>query len=223
VELPRRYRALVVWSWQVGLGRQDFIMMSSTTRLTATAGALLALAVALPLVAGCSSGKAGSTPAAQAAAAAGLPTSTAGVGDNGSVDAKVCAAIRADAATITKNVSDPVTFPGQCAFDHGATTVSFNLNDPQHSSVTDVLGTDGNTIGGIGDGAIWADGGGEIVPTLGAWKGSVSCLVQPDSDVANDVVTYTGKPPFTKISKANGVAYAQKMGKICTDVFAAAG
>jgi hypothetical protein len=41
--------------------------------------------------------------------------------------------------------------------------------------------------------------------------------------VANDVVTYTGKPPFTKISKANGVAYAQKMGKICTDVFAAAG
>jgi hypothetical protein len=35
--------------------------------------------------------------------------------------------------------------------------------------------------------------------------------------------TYTGNPPFTKISTADGTAYAQKMGKVCTDVFAAAG
>ena len=37
--------------------------------------------------------------------------------------------------------SHPATFPGQCAFDGGATTVTFDLNDPQHTGVTDVLGT----------------------------------------------------------------------------------
>jgi hypothetical protein len=78
-------------------------------------------------------------------------------------------------------------------------------------------------ISGIGDGAVWDDGDGEIVPTLGAWRDNVSCLVQPDSDVENDAVTYTGKSPFTKITDSDGAAYAQKMGKVCTDVFAAAG
>jgi hypothetical protein len=91
----------------------------------------------------------------------------------------------------------------------------------QHTGVTDVIGSSGHAISGIGDGAVWEDGDGEIVPSLGAWKGNVSCLVQPDSDVANDIVPYTGKPPFTKITDSDGVAYAQKMGKVCTDVFAA--
>ena len=58
---------------------------------------------------------------------------------------------------------------------------------------------------------------------IGAWQGSVSCLVQPDSDVANDTVTYTRKPPFTKASAADAASYAAKLGKVCTDVFAAAG
>jgi hypothetical protein len=88
--------------------------------------------------------------------------------------------------------------------------------------VTDVISTGGHTISGIGDHAVWFDSGGEIVPSLGAWKGNVSCLVQPDSDVENDTVTYTGKPPFIKIADADGLAYAQKMGKVCADVFAAA-
>jgi hypothetical protein len=61
------------------------------------------------------------------------------------------------------------------------------------------------------------------VVTFGAWEGTVSCLVQPDSGVSNDLVTYTGAPPFTKISQADGAAYAQKMGAICDDVFSAAG
>jgi hypothetical protein len=135
----------------------------------------------------------------------------------------VCGAIATDVAAITKNVSHPATFPGQCAFGGGATTVSFNLNDPQHSDITDVLGTGGTAISGIGDHAVWDDNGGVTVLTLGAWKGSVSCLVQPDSDVANDTVTYTGNPPFTKISAADGATYAAKLGKVCTDVFAAAG
>jgi hypothetical protein len=193
-------------------------MTASATRLTAFIGAVLALGFA----AGCSSGGGGSASPAQAAAA-GLPTSTAGVGDNGSIDAKVCAAIATDVAAITKNVSHPATFPGQCAFGGGATTVSFDLNDPHHSGVTDVLGTTGTAISGIGDHAVWDDNGGVTAVTLGAWKGSVSCLVQPDSDVTNDTVTYTGKPPFTKISAADGAAYAAKLGKVCTDVFAAAG
>jgi hypothetical protein len=194
-------------------------MTASATRLTALIGAVLALGFA----AGCSSGGGGGASPAQAAAAAGLPTSTAGVGDNGSVDAKVCAAIATDVAAITKNVSHPATYPGQCAFGGGATTVSFDLNDPQHSGVTSVLGTTATPISGIGDHAVWADDGGMTAVTLGAWKGIVSCLVQPDSDVTNDTVTYTGKPPFTKISAADGAAYAAKLGKVCTDVFAAAG
>ncbi|HEY3877040.1 MAG TPA: hypothetical protein VGM12_00425 [Trebonia sp.] len=196
--------------------------------MTASAGVLLAVAVAA--LSGCNSSKSSSASAAQPASAAaslasaaGLPTSTAGEGNNGSVDAKVCAAIQGDVAAITKNVSDPKTFPGQCAFGGGATTVSFDVNDPKHSGVIDVMGSDVTAISGIGDHAVWEDGGGAIVPSLGAWKGSVSCLVQPDSDVSNDDVTYTGAPPFTKISIADGVAYAQKMGKVCTDVFAAAG
>jgi hypothetical protein len=131
--------------------------------------------------------------------------------------------IATDVAAVTRNVSHPATFPGQCAFGGGATTVSFFLNDPQHSDVTNVLGTTGTAISGVGDHAVWVDNGGETVVSLGAWKGSVSCLVQPDSDVTNDTVTYTGKPPFTKISAADGAAYAAKLGKVCTDVFAAAG
>ena len=194
-------------------------MTASTSRLPALIGVVLALG----FVAGCSSGSGSGTSLAQAAGAAGLPTSTAGVGDNGSIDAKVCAAIATDVAAITKNVSHPATFPGQCAFGGGATTVSFYLNDPQHSDVTDVLGTGGTAISGIGDHAVWVDGGGHTVLTLGAWQGNVSCLVQPDSDVANDTVTYTGKPPFTEISAADAAAYAAKVGKVCTDVFAAAG
>jgi hypothetical protein len=204
---------------------------TSTTRMTVSAGVLLAVAVAS--LSGCSSSKSGSASAGQpasaaaalasAAGAAGLPTSTAGEGNNGSVDAKVCAAIQADVAAITKNVSSPKTFPGQCAFDGGATTVTFDVNDPGHHGVTDVIGSTGTKISGIGDGAVWYDAGGIVVPSLGAWKGNVSCLVQPDSDITNDFVTYTGHPPFTKISTADGVAYAQKMGKVCTDLFGAAG
>jgi hypothetical protein len=194
-------------------------MTASATRLPALIGVVIALGFA----AGCSSGGGGSPSPAQAAGAVGLPTSTADVGDNGSIDAKVCAAISADVAAITRNVSHPATYPGQCAFGGGATTVSFDLNDPQHSSVTDVLGTTGTAISGIGDHAVWDDNGGQTALTLGAWQGSVSCLVQPDSDVTNDTVTYTGKPPFTKISTADAAAYAAKLGKVCTDVFAAAG
>jgi hypothetical protein len=194
-------------------------MPASATRLPALIGAVIALG----FVAGCSSGGGSSTSTAQAAGAAGLPTSTAGVGDNGSIDAKICAAIAPDVAAITRNVSHPAAFPGQCAFGGGATTVSFDLNDPQHSGVTDVLGTAGTAISGVGDHAVWDDNGGVTVVTLGAWQGSVSCLVQPDSDVTNDTVTYTGKPPFTKISAAYAAAYAAKLGKVCADVFAAAG
>jgi hypothetical protein len=200
--------------------------MMSTTRMTVSASVLLA-AVAL---AGCASGKSAGTSAgapasgtAQSTTVAGLPTSTAGLGDSSSTDAKVCAAIQGDVAAITKNVSNPKTFPGQCAFGGGATTVTFDVSDPQHSGVTDVIGSNGTSISGIGDGAVWYDAGGTIVPSLGAWKGAVSCLVQPDSDITNDDVTYTGNPPFTKISAADGAAYAQKMGKVCADVFAAAG
>ena len=199
-------------------------MTAPATRLPALIGVVLALGFA----AGCSSGGGssspggGSTSLAQAAAAAGLPTSTAGVGDNGSIDAKVCAAIASDVAAITRNVAHPATFPGQCAFGGGATTVTFYLNDPRHSDVTDVLGTTGTAISGIGDHAVWVDDGGLTVVSLGAWQGSVSCLVQPDSDVTNDTVTYTGKPPFTKISAADAASYAAKLGKVCTDVFAAA-
>jgi hypothetical protein len=193
-------------------------MTASATRVPVLIGAVLALG----FVAGCSSGGGSSASPAQAAAA-GLPTSTAGVGDNGSIDAKVCAAIASYVAAITRNVTHPATFPGQCAFGGGATTVSFDLNDPQHSDVTNVLGTTATAISGIGDHAVWADNGGVTAVTLGAWKGSVSCLVQPDSDVSNDTVTYTGKPPFTKISAADGAAYAAKLGKVCTDLFAAAG
>jgi len=194
-------------------------MAVSATRLPALVGVVLALG----FVAGCSSAGGSSTSPAQAAGAVGLPTSTAGVGDNGSIDAKVCAAIATDVAAVTKNVSHPATFPGQCAFDGGATTVSYDLNDPKHSGVTDVLGTAGTAISGIGDHAAWIDNGGETAVSLGAWQGSVSCLVQPDSDVANDTVAYSGEPPFTKISTADAAAYAAKLGKVCTDVFAAAG
>ena len=201
-------------------------MMTSTTRLTVSAGVLLAVAAAS--LTGCTSSKTSTSAAqpasaaAQAASAAGLPTSTAGESSNGSTDAKVCAAIQSDVAAITKSASDPKTFPGQCAFAGGATTVTFDVNDPQHSGVTDVI-SDGTKISGIGDSAVWYDAGGTIVPSLGAWKGNVSCVVQPDSDITNDTVTYTGTPPFTKISAADGAAYAQKMGKVCADVFAAAG
>src|SRR3984957_18673335 len=148
-------------------------MTASAARLSALIGAVLVLGS----VAGCSSGGGGSASPAQAAAAAGLPTSTAGVGDNGSIDAKVCAAIATDVAAVTRNVAHPATFPGQCAFGGGATTVSFNLDDPHHSDVTNVLGTTATAISGIGDHAVWADNGGETAVTLGAWKGTVSCLV----------------------------------------------
>jgi hypothetical protein len=192
---------------------------TSATRLTVLFGGA---ALVLGLGAGCGSSKPGASPAG-GAGLAGLPTTTAGVGNNGSVDAKVCAAIANDVAAITKNVSSPATFPGQCAFDGGATTVTFFLNDPQHTDVTNVIGTGAQTISGIGDGAVWIDSNGQMVPNLGAWKGSVSCLVQPDSDATDDTVPFTGTPPFIKIADADAAAYAQKLGAVCNDVFTAAG
>jgi hypothetical protein len=186
------------------------------TRWSALAGGIV---LTLGLAAGCSGSK---SPSSSSLAGGGLPTSTAGVGNNGSVDAKICAAIATDVAAITKNVSTPHTFPGQCAFGGGATTVSFNVNDPQHSDVTNVLGSTADQLSGIGDGAVWGDNGGHTVPTLGAWKGNVSCLVQPDSDVSNDTLTFTGTPPLVTIADADGAAYAQKLGAICSDVFTAA-
>jgi hypothetical protein len=107
-------------------------MTASAARLPALIGVVLALS----FVAGCSSGGGSSTSLPLPAGAAGLPTSTAGVGDNGSIDAKVCAAIAADVAAITKDVSHPATFPGQCAFGGGATTVSFDLASAASSSQT---------------------------------------------------------------------------------------
>lgn len=190
--------------------------ITSITRWSALAGGIV---LTVGLAAGCSS----STGGGSTAGAAGLPTGAAGVGNDGSVDAKVCAAVGKDIGSVTKTVSDPKTFPGQCAFGGGATTVTFFLSDPQHTDVTNVLGTGSNQISGFGDGAVWGDNGGETAVTFGAWKGSISCLVQPDSDVSNDLVTYTGTPPFTKISEADGAAYAQKLGAICNDVFSAAG
>jgi hypothetical protein len=189
--------------------------ITSITRMSILAGCVV---LTLGLATGCGSSK---SPSASPGAI-GLPTSTAGVGKDGSVNAKVCAAIANDVASITKNVSGPATFPGQCAFGGGATTVTFFLNDPQHTDVTDVIGTTGNQISGVGDSATWVDSSGQGVPTLGAWKGNVSCLVQPDSDVDNDMVTHTGAMPFIKITDADGAAYAQKMGAVCNDLFAAA-
>ncbi len=155
-------------------------MTMSTTRMTVSASVLLVVVAAL---AGCASGKSASTSAgppagaaAQAAAAAGLPTSTAGLGDGSGTDAKVCAAIQGDVAAITKNVSDPKTFPGQCAFGGGATTVTFDVSDPQHSGVTDVIGSNGTSISGVGDGAVWYDAGGTTVPSLGPGRGMSAAL-----------------------------------------------
>ncbi|MCW2752066.1 MAG: hypothetical protein JWR83_3176, partial [Aeromicrobium sp.] len=176
--------------------------------------------LALGLLAGCGGSSSG---ASAHPGSTGLPSSTAGVGKDGSVDAKVCAAIANDVAAITKNVSSPATFPGQCAFGSGATTVSFNVNDPNHTSVTDVISTGAHSISGIGDSAVWYDGIGEITPDLGAWKGSVSCLVSPDSDIQNDMIKYSGTPPMVKIADSDAAGYAQKLGAICNDVFSATG
>jgi hypothetical protein len=97
------------------------------------------------------------------------------------------------------------------------------VNDPQHADVTNVIGSGEHTIEGVGDGAVWFDANGAIPPSLGAWKGDVSCLVQPDSQVQDDTVPYTGKPPLVKITDADAATYAQKLGTICADLFSAAG
>lgn len=180
------------------------------------------IVLALGLTTGCGSTKS-KTDTASPLGAAGLPTSTNGLGNDGSVDAKVCAAIATDVAAIVKNVSNPKTYPGQCAFDGGATTITFDINDPNHSGVIDVLGNGAHPISGFGDHAVWDDANGEVVPTFGAYKGNVSCLIQPDSEVENDTVTFTGAMPFIKISDSDGAAYAQKMGAVCDDVFGAIG
>lgn len=194
-------------------------MNHAPARPALCAGAAL---LALGLLTGCGA-SAGSTAAPPDPGPASLPTSSAAAGSAGGVDAAVCAAVASDVAAVTTNVSTPSAFPGQCAFGGGATTVTFNVDDPQHSGVTDVIGAGGHTIGGFGEGAEWYDGDGGFAPSLGAWKGSVSCLVQPDSAVQNDMIAYTGKPPLVKISDTDAAAYAQKLGAICNDVFAAAG
>lgn len=194
------------------------------TRAPSRSAALVGAAVlALGLLTGCGASGSGTAAQPPGPGSAALPSSTAGVGNDGSVDAKVCTAIANDVAAVTKNVSHPATFPGQCSFGGGATTVSFNVNDPNHADVTSVLNKATHAIKGVGDGAVWYDGIGEIPPELGAWKGNLSCLVQPDGDVQNDMVTYTGRPPLVKITDSDAAAYAQKLGTICNDVFAAAG
>ncbi len=79
-----------------------------------------------------------------------------------------------------------------------------------------------STLGGVGDKAEWGQIGGQT-PEIVAHQGDITCVVLPPSDESVLTLPHQGSGPVYPISASDAQAYAEKMGTICNDVFAAAG
>lgn len=166
------------------------------------------------------------------------PSSTSsGTGGGNSV----CAAIsQADAQAI---LSRPITslqdFSAEqsCVFKYSGGSqgdslqIDFNTNDADKSSYNNLSAgpSDGGDNGdhplsGVGDEAYWNQAvSGISIPAISAHKGNVTCVIQPpDAPDSTCKTTPADTPLGIGVTESDGAAFAQLLGKVCNDVFAAA-
>ena len=136
---------------------------------------------------------------------------------------KYCNAIpHADLQALVKaTVGAAIAFPFQCAWNGTGLKVSVNPNDDDIKGSSELIGSDGKAISGVGDLAKWDSPVPNMtLPNVYAQKGAkFTCFVAGD-DVPTSTIAYTGSDPFFKITDAAELAYANKEAKLCSDVFA---
>ena len=60
------------------------------------------------------------------------------------------------------------------------------------------------------------------IPSISAHKGNVTCVIQPPDPPDSTCKTVTGDNPLGyAITEADATTFAQLLGKVCNDVFAA--
>ncbi|HEX4405523.1 MAG TPA: hypothetical protein VH560_11880 [Polyangia bacterium] len=161
-----------------------------------------------------------------------------GAGSGGGSD--VCTAIpKADAqAILTNPITSLQDFSGvqACVFNYSGGSqgdslqITFNPMDTDKSSYTTLSEgpADGGDNGdhpltGVGDEAYWNEAvPGISIPSISAHKGNVTCVIQPPDPPDSTCKTVTGDNPLGyAITEADATTFAQLLGKVCNDVFAA--
>jgi hypothetical protein len=103
-------------------------------------------------------------------------------------------------------------------------TVTVFAGDGDHSyyndSVTGPASGPQTPIPGVGDVAVWEQpAAGASAPFVAAYKGSLTCIVQPPADTSQLTIDQTGNGPIYQISDGAAAAYAAKEAVLCTDLF----
>lgn len=149
-------------------------------------------------------------------------------------DAKYCAAMKlADAQALVKPtiaaaqtggpLSCAFVLPGQDINGDNLTVTVFAGDGDHHyynDSVTGPASGTPHPIPGVGDMASWDEpAAGASAPEVAAYKGSLTCIVQPPADTSPLTIDQTGSGPIYSISDAAAAAYAAKEAVLCTDMF----
>jgi hypothetical protein len=176
-----------------------------------------------------SGGSTGAAPAGASLSAgvsvpAGAARALAGAG-GGVLDAsKQCKAITtADIQALMKATLAPVQInPLECDYADGSLKVNIRLDDAAHKQYTMLASpAPGHEVTGVGDQAYWFEPVvGHTTPWFESYKGAVACEVSP-ADPDQTTLTYTGNPPIVTVADSDAMAYAQKEGAVCNDVFGA--
>ncbi|MEP6559599.1 MAG: hypothetical protein ABJD68_00785 [Nakamurella sp.] len=199
---------------------------SGTTTATADPAAAAAGTVTTSAAGISNTGGSAGSAAASAVAAAGAAVSSAvaGMGSDGDLSGHCSAIKQADAqALMTTDVGAVKAVIGECSFAGGQIKMDL-YDDPDKTYYGSNAGTAGHPLTGVGDEAIWYQPvAGVNAPWVDARKGTLTCSVSTPDDLSTTTLTYTGNAPFTKVTDDDAAAYAQKVGLLCADVFAAAG
>jgi len=152
-------------------------------------------------------------------------SATAAQGGSGGDLSRDCSAIKkADAQALMKpDVGTVQAVIGECSFAGGQIKMDL-YDDPNKKYYGDNELGSGHPLTGVGDEAIWYQPvAGVNAPWVDARKGTLTCVVSTPDDLSTTTLPYTGSAPFTTVADTDAAAYAQKVGVLCADVFAAAG
>ena len=180
------------------------------------------------------------TGAAGGCSSSSSPASTSGDGGGGGGGGSVCAKIpQADAqAILTNPITSLQDFSGvqSCVFKYSGGSqgdslqIIFNPNDADKTSYNNLSegASDGGDNGdhplsGVGDEAYWNQAvPGITIPSISAHKGNVTCVIQPpDAPDSTCKTTPADTPLGIGVTESDGAVFAQLLGKVCNDVFAA--
>jgi hypothetical protein len=183
----------------------------------------------------CGGGNSIATSTASSSAATGVATTASGAATAGATTASssktsdICAKIPlADAQALTpqtlKPAADAAGIPS-CLFHNAGkdVKVDYYLSDADQHFYKSLSNSSDHQLSGVGDEAFWNEPiDGHSPPYLSAHKGNVTCTIV-SNDPPDTTMKFTGPPttPLYTVTADDALAYAQLMGKVCNDVFAA--